>query len=262
MNAVQVFQSNDNQSECGTVSTEVDQPHSATMCKAAVLKSSVKPTLYPIDSEEIPEELKRLNRWLGWNWTRSDKADKWTKKPVNARTGRYGTSTARETWSSFTEAIDGVQTGRCDGIGIALGEDDGVSLAGVDVDDCRDVLTGNLSDIAKDIIATMDSYTEVSPSQTGVKIFCIVSEPPGKPTTNPERSVEIYSSARFFVVTGQHIKNTPATVENRQDELMTVWRKYIGDKQPAPATVIGPRQQRVANRTTLLRSSSCSNAAP
>ncbi len=58
------------------------------------------------------------------------------------------------------------------GVGIeftALG--DGRSTAGIDLDTCRDPASGRIEAWAEDVAGTFDSYTEVSPSQTGTKIF-------------------------------------------------------------------------------------------
>ena len=52
------------------------------------------------------------------------------------------------------------------GIGLVFNGD---GLIGVDLDDCRDLATGDMASWASDIIARLDTYCEVSPSQTGVK---------------------------------------------------------------------------------------------
>ncbi|HSP96544.1 MAG TPA: hypothetical protein VL049_04785, partial [Candidatus Dormibacteraeota bacterium] len=44
-------------------------------------------------------------------------------------------------------------------------------FAGIDLDGARDPATGVLAPWAQSIVAACDSYTEVSPSGTGVKII-------------------------------------------------------------------------------------------
>ncbi len=58
------------------------------------------------------------------------------------------------------------------GIGIEFASlDDGRALAGIDLDLCRDAGTGQITDWGLAIVEMIDTYTEVSPSGTGVKLF-------------------------------------------------------------------------------------------
>lgn len=143
----------------------------------------------------------------GWKWTNN----KWNKPPINARTGGPGKSNDPATWCTWDEALAGVAAGRCDGIGFALGD----GFAGIDLDDCR--CEGELSDVASDIIAVMDTYTEVSPTGT---------LPPKSRTKNKVGTVEVYSSGRYFTLTGESIGSPE--VEERQEQLMADWQKFIG----------------------------------
>ena len=56
-----------------------------------------------------------------------------------------------------------------DGIGMGAFDD----FCMVDIDHC--VCGGKLTRMAEDIIEKMDSYTEISPSGTGVRIVCKAS---------------------------------------------------------------------------------------
>jgi hypothetical protein len=44
-------------------------------------------------------------------------------------------------------------------------------LGGIDLDTCRDPKTGEIAPWAQEIIDRFQTYTEISPSQTGVKLF-------------------------------------------------------------------------------------------
>lgn len=58
------------------------------------------------------------------------------------------------------------------GVGIEFCDlDDGRSIGGLDLDACRNAATGDLEDWAGDVIDSFDSYAEVSPSGTGVKVY-------------------------------------------------------------------------------------------
>jgi len=87
-------------------------------------------------------------------------------------------------------------------------------IVGVDLDDCRDPETGDVDDAALDIIGRLDSYTEVSPSGTGYHVLITGELPDGR---NRRGSVELYDTARFFTVTGDHVERTPTRVARRQD---------------------------------------------
>ena len=206
----------------------------STNGKAAVLSNPNKPPAPTLDPSQIHDGLKMFDRFTGWNWVLKD--GKWGKPPRDPKTGRAGSSTDPDKWSSFDIAIEAQRVGKVECIGFVLGEaDGGICFSGIDLDDCRDPETGELSETAKEIIATMDTYTEVSPSGTGIKIFCIGSLPAGHKTENRAKTVEIYTSGRYFAITGRRIDGTPKRVEHRQEQLEAVWQKYIGSEQPAVA---------------------------
>ena len=99
-----------------------------------------------------------------------------------------------------------------DGLGFLLGD----GWAGVDLDKCRDPESGALTQWALDIVARFDSYTEISPSRTGLKIFVRGSLPEGTggrrrkgfaaykgcPDGPESGEIEVYSATRYFTVTG------------------------------------------------------------
>jgi putative DNA primase/helicase len=58
------------------------------------------------------------------------------------------------------------------GVGLQLGVLlDGTCLTGIDLDTCRDATTWEIEGWARDVLKAFDSYSEVSPSGTGVKTF-------------------------------------------------------------------------------------------
>ncbi len=95
-------------------------------------------------------------------------------------------------------------------------------------------MAGELSDVAKEIIATMDTLTEISPSDTGVKILCLGTIPRGAGTTNKAKTVEVYGGGRYFTITSRRVEGTPKRVEARQEQLSAVHAKYIGSEQAKP----------------------------
>jgi putative DNA primase/helicase len=93
----------------------------------------------------------------------------------------------------------------------------GDDYVGLDLDDCRDPETGEIALWAQEIIDGMDSYTEVSPSGTGVKIWVRAMLEMSKEKKEDGKRIEIYPHGRFFTVTGLAL-NGPE-IKDRQREL-------------------------------------------
>jgi putative DNA primase/helicase len=95
--------------------------------------------------------------------------------------------------------------GDFDGIGMTLGAD----VQGIDLDDCRDPETGELNELAQEVLAKVDGYAEVSPSGTGIKLFAKTNLDGSR--TKKEMGVELYREGRYFTVTGQALWVTVTT---------------------------------------------------
>ncbi|AUV84459.1 hypothetical protein C2R22_23215 (plasmid) [Salinigranum rubrum] len=176
------------------------------------------------NQEIIPEELREREQWVCWR--EEDRDGKPTKIPVTPGTGAFASSTDPETWASFETALEYTETEQADGVGFVF-TDDG-PIVGVDLDDCRDPETDDVDDAALDIIERLDSYTEVSPSGTGYHVLIKGELPEGR---NRRGSIELYDTARFFTVTGDHVERTPTRVARRQDALVAIHREYVQDSE-------------------------------
>lgn len=89
---------------------------------------------------------------------------------------------------------------------------------------------------AREIVDRLQSYTEISPSGRGVHILIKGRVPPGG---NKKGKVEMYSQARYFTMTGHHLKGAPLSIEDRQAQL-TVLHTAIFGKPKAPPKDTGP----------------------
>jgi hypothetical protein len=112
-----------------------------------------------------------------------------------------------------------------DGPGFVFASEAGI--AGVDLDECRDPETGTIDDWAAQIIARFSSYTEISPTDTGVKIFVRGTLLEGE--RNRSGHVEIYDRGRYFTLTGNRLPGMPSTLEERQTELQELQRSLEPD---------------------------------
>lgn len=169
-----------------------------------------------IDFAYIPQALTTRDQWVVWR--SEQRGGKITKVPYDARTGRLAESDNPDTWASYNDAC--AVAADFDGIGYVFSADD--PFTGIDLDDC--ITDGQVAPWAEAQIVAFNSYSEVSPSGTGVKIWVEGSIPSSaKPRKSkiPESIIpadvpgliEMYSERRFFTVTGWHVEGTPRTIE-------------------------------------------------
>jgi primase-polymerase (primpol)-like protein len=185
----------------------------------------IKPVALHVIADNIPPDLRAMECWLVWSYVEEIDPETgevdWDKPPLNAR-GGAGSSTNPRTWSTFETALAVYLSKRLDGLGFTLSVKKGEAgevLIAVDLDHCRNPETGEIEPWAKEIIAALNSYTEVSPSGEGIRIFLYGKLPPhGRKRGN----FECYCSGRYVTVTGQRVEGTPATIESREAELLTV----------------------------------------
>jgi len=172
-------------------------------------------------AEALPTSLLEYDQWVCWR--SEDRDGTPTKVPLDPSTGRFASSTNPQTWASFDDARAYAATGNADGVGFVFTEDD--PFVGIDLDHCRGVETRTVHDWARAIVDQLDSYTEVSPSGTGVHVL-VRGSLPGD--SNRSGDVELYETARFFTVTGDHVDGTSKQINERRDALTAVHREHVG----------------------------------
>jgi putative DNA primase/helicase len=113
------------------------------------------------------DQFAALALWVRWKIeTRKGKP---TKVPYAPGSNRRASSTDPSTWGTRAEAERGKAS--FDGVGIILAALDGARhLGGIDLDACISD-EGDVAAWARDIVELVDSYTEVSPSGHGLKIY-------------------------------------------------------------------------------------------
>jgi hypothetical protein len=138
-------------------------------------------------------------------------------------------STKAATWSTLEEALEAVPRLNATGVGFVLATkrdaEAGLEpIVGVDLDGCRDPGRGAIEPWALEIIRDFNSYAEISPSGTGVKLLALVDPSTrllgGKRViqaaagTVRSKQVEVYVDGRFFTITGQALDWTPDELTN------------------------------------------------
>lgn len=150
--------------------------------------------------------------WLAWRYSGKNRK----KVPIDPKSGKPAKVSDPATWGTLAEAR---AVSKAEGVGIMLRD----GLVGIDLDGCRDPDTGQLADWARERIDLLGSYTEVSPSGTGVKVFAMadgdlggsisasVPDAPSDFHGGKAPKVELFDGtrARYFAVTGQHLDGTP-----------------------------------------------------
>jgi putative DNA primase/helicase len=167
------------------------------------------------------QNMRDLKQWLCWRLEVRDGRP--TKIPYSPLANRRASSTDPSTGGCYSEAVTAYKERGHDGIGFVFTEGD--DLAGVDLDGCLDPETGEIEGWAQEIIEELDSYTEISPSGTGVHILLKATLPPGH---NRKGRFEAYDRGRYFTMTGRHLPGTPRTIEARQQQLESVVRRVLG----------------------------------
>jgi len=109
------------------------------------------------------------------------------------------------------------------GLGFRFDYDETAPFAFVDLDHCRNPETDEIEPWALDIVARLNSYSEISPSGTGLHIYM------------RRGNIEIYTRSRWATVTGDHLAGTPVDLEDRTEELLTLHREVFGSSDPGSA---------------------------
>ena len=192
-----------------------------------------RPTALEVQAANIPRDLTAIDQWVGFRYEyRPDKSEAkpWTKPPYQVD-GKLASHSDPGTWNSFEAVLDVYQAGGFDGVGFVL--TDGDDYTGFDLDNCRDPNTVVIDEWALDTIKALNSYTEFSPSGTGIRIIVKGHLPPGG---RKKSQFECYDTSRYLTFTGWHIAGTPTTIESRQTEIETIHAKVF------PAKIVTPAQ--------------------
>lgn len=161
-----------------------------------------------VNKDGIPSELKAKPQWVCWVVGGTKPNGKFSKVPVDPKTGCYIDGTEPSNWLQYEEAIAYYEAGRCDGIGIGLSSDPfavdetgPLYLVAIDLDDVFPDKEGEAKAIWKSL---GKPYAELSPSGLGMRMFALsyVQLNGG----NDGAGHELYSQdGRFMTITGQKL---------------------------------------------------------
>lgn len=189
-----------------------------------------------LNIENIPNELQELAQWVCWQARPKDNG-KLDKVPISPKTGRNASHSNPKTWGTFQQALARYQGDKLAGIGFVFSKDD--PYTGVDLDTCRDLKTGNIEPWALQIIQDLTTYTEISPSGTGLHVIAKATLPGGG---RKNEQLEVYSSQRFFTITGEHLGETPTDVFESQEAVTKLYNTHFKKEAISKPTSQTPPQ--------------------
>lgn len=173
--------------------------------------------------QNLPDALKQQKHFCLWK--REMRKGNYTKVPYQTN-GARARPNDLSTFTDFTSALSIYNGGGYDGIGL-LNDD----LVGLDCDDCVND-DGTLTDLAVEVINTVDSYAEYSPSGKGIRIWARAADLSYDKAkyyiNNRKLKLEIYvpgQTNRFLTLTGNAIGNKD--VEERSGEIQNVLDAYM-----------------------------------
>jgi len=174
---------------------------------------------------QFPQSLKEDRRWVCFDAQ---------KHPIDPATGQNAKPNDPATLGTLEAAQAAASRYGLRGVGVLLGQ----GLCGIDIDHCRDPSTGSLSEMAAQIIDQMQTYTEASPSGTGVHLLFWGKKPDG-PCRKSSIGLEMYDGGRYFTVTGNALNRCP--IEERTAACAAIHAQYLAKPEPprvpAPAAV-------------------------
>lgn len=190
-------------------------------------------------------------QWCAWR--EEQRKEKLTKIPYSSQRD-MARANDPATWLTRARAdavaADLLSGERKGGVGLFLGGEADLRFGGIDLDNCRGLL-GDLEPWAEEVLARFSSYAEVSPSETGVKVFfryraadleplrAIMGTQWGCNFSRGEHTeIGMFLGNKYFTVTGQRLDSAPETIET-VDRAALEW--LITDAGPrfkgdAPAT--------------------------
>ena len=193
------------------------------------------PKLYPRADPrllaEIPEELRAVPQWDCWKLVDG------AKIPVDPRTGRAyprGLRSDDMSTATFEEARTFFEKNAlASGLGFRFKSRD--PFLGVDLDDVRNPETGEVLAWAKDLVARFATYTEISPSGTGLHIISRARLPRAVTKTIVNAcGVEMYFDGRYFTITGNQLEGTPRKIADAQIQADYLYEFLTGSEGGVP----------------------------
>lgn len=186
---------------------------------------------------DVPDFLKNINNWVRWR-LELDAHDRPTKVPYQVN----GHKAAKDNPTHYTDyrtAVSGAIIDRSRGVGFVATP----GIIGVDLDGCRDPKTGDVAPWADEIVDQLDSYTEITPSQTGLRVWIRGTLPEGKRVFKLDPvvgygakvQIELLTNCAYCTVTGErYFEETGTGVQEYDGSKLFKMTQAVYEKHPPP----------------------------
>jgi putative DNA primase/helicase len=201
---------------------------------------------------EVPSTLKNIPNWVSWKLVKKDGED--SKVPFISGTTRHASSTDSSTWTTFETALANTSVSSTEGVGFVIhGQAIAEQVVGFDLDGCRNPHTGEITAWADAIINQLDSYTEITPSGLGLRVW-VKGKLPGKDRVfnlspnagfGDKVKIEVFDKGRYFTVTGDSFFEEPGEVESR--DLTEAYKLCSEFKKQFPANAAAETKTKPAD---------------
>src|SRR5262249_8080741 len=213
-----------------------------------------------VNLDGIPAFMKSIPKWIFWQpelrWQKENRKwtkPKWTKPPVRVSNRTIKTNYGEYGPYLLVEHVDHLDpasqwpyqelaavVGLCQsqwgrtlwGLGFVVDRQDGLVM--IDLDDCRDPTTGEVDAWALKIVYELGSFTEISTSGTGLKVFVRAQKPGNLCRTKLPGGgeIEIYDHARVNAMYGERVEPYTRQAEpmERQAEMDAVYTEVFRDR--------------------------------
>jgi primase-polymerase (primpol)-like protein len=189
--------------------------------------------------DQVPNPLRNLKQWVFWRW--EERNGKRAKVPYTFM-GYHASSTNPGSWSHLEFLLEILRKNPAFAAGMGFVVTGADGFCGIDLDDC---LTdcGTLKLWAVGIVDQFaDTYTEVTPSGAGLRIWCLATAARALKKSLPDGAIEIYTNGRYFTFTGNRFGDAPLEITDHQADVDQLLRCYAltGSASHGPSR-IGPK---------------------
>ena len=223
------------------------------------------------------------NQWCPYQYIWVPERNKYTKPPLG-RDGKRGINyDDPSTFWSFLDCAKWLATNSSNSEILSFGKQKTYrhgfifpskpcGIIALDIDNC--IEDGKISEPARQLINRANTYTEISPSGKGIRMF-VLGYAQGRPHVKNFQAIpeiEIYASKGYVTVTRWHVPGTPETINRRQELIDELYRhcetarqepkpqraKQSQGQAPASAEMAGETHQLTSTAKRIIKAA-CKN---
>jgi len=197
----------------------------------------------------VPSEMRHVKQWVMWKYVWKDADRVWSKVPFKTN-GIHAKSNDASTWGSFESCFLTYEQNQSqfDGIGFVFSDDS--DFVGIDLDNCVSRVGDKreLTPFALRVMEKLATYTEISPSGTGIHLIGKSKAIVPLKTKFNGNEIEVYRTGRYFTFTGLAVTNPILDARDIHTELTEICDK-IRPKQISKESATPVNQAETLNLT-------------